>query len=259
MAVNRNIRCVVMYDGTKYQGWQRLKNSDHTIQGKIENVLSKMTDEKIEVIGSGRTDAGVHARWQVCNFHTLCQKSTENIMDYMNKYLPEDIVVCQVEEVDSRFHSRFGAKKKTYVYRIWISEYPPVFERKYVHAVSGELNLRKMKEAALLFIGEHDFQGFCTRKVKKSTVRRIQHIDILREDNELKIVVTGNGFLYNMVRIMVGTLLEIGKGTLTKEAIIEALETKDRSKAGEKAPAKGLVLHDVSYETRVINDFKQDK
>ncbi len=247
MAVDRNIKCVVAYDGAKYQGWQRLKNSDNTIQGKIENVLSKMTDERIEIIGSGRTDAGVHARCQVCNFHTKCQKSVENMMDYINKYLPDDIVVCQVEDVDLRFHSRFQAKEKTYIYRIWMGEYPPVFERKYVHAITGELNLRKMKEGALLFIGEHDFQGFCTRKVKKSTVRRIERVELIREGKELKIAVTGNGFLYNMVRIMVGTLLEIGKGTLTKQAIVEALETKDRSRAGEKAPAKGLILHDVSY------------
>lgn len=247
MAVERNIKCVVAYDGTKYQGWQRLKNSDYTIQGKIEHVLSKMTNEKIEVMGSGRTDAGVHARWQVFNFHTRCQKSTKNMMDYMNQYLPEDIGVCQVEDVDLRFHSRFHAKKKTYIYRIWIGEYPPVFERKYVHVVTETLHLQKMKEAALLFIGEHDFQGFCSRKVKKSTVRKINHVQLKQEGHELTISVTGNGFLYNMVRIMVGTLIDIGKGTLTKETITEALDTKDRSKAGERAPAKGLILHDVSY------------
>lgn len=247
MGIKRNIRCIIAYDGSRYQGWQRLKNSDQTIQGKIEQVLSKMTGESIQIIGSGRTDAGVHARRQVCNFHTGCQKPVEQIRGYMNRYLPEDIVIVQATEVGERFHSRFLAKEKTYCYRIWIGDYPPVFERKYVHVEQGHLNIQRMKKAAELFIGEHDFAGFCSRKMKKSTIRHVKEIDFNLSGQELRITVTGNGFLYNMVRIMVGTLLDIGKGNLGEEVISLALETKTRSDAGEKAPAKGLCLMDVSY------------
>lgn len=248
MAKLRNIKCIIAYEGTKYQGWQRLKNSGNTIQGKIEQVLARMVGEPIEIIGSGRTDAGVHARYQVCNFHTICQKPAKNIKDYMNKYLPEDIVVTEVQDVDDRFHSRFHAKDKVYKYRLWLGDYPPVFERKYVHVVVDRLNVHEMKDAARLLEGEHDFAGFSTGKTKKSTIRTIHSIDFKMNGNELIMTVTGNGFLYNMVRIIVGTLIDIGKESLGKEAIIQALETGKRSLAGERAPAKGLILHDVRYE-----------
>jgi tRNA pseudouridine38-40 synthase len=244
---NRNIRIVIEYDGSRYQGYQRLKNSSNTIQGKIEAVLCKMTGEKIELIASGRTDAGVHAKNQVCNFHTKCKKSVNNIMEYMNGYLPEDIVVKEIKEVNERFHSRYNVKDKTYLYRIWLGNYPPVFQRKYVYHVKDEINIEIMKDASKLFEGEHDFGGFCSRKVKKNTVRIIKSITIKEVGNELQIYVKGNGFLYNMVRIMVGTLIDIGKGKLDKTAITEAINTIDRSKAGEKAPAHGLVLYEVNY------------
>lgn len=243
----RNIRLKVSYDGTKYQGWQRLKKSNNTIQGKIEEVLSKMLESNVEIIASGRTDAGVHAENQICNFYTDSNKTVDNIRNYLNKFLPEDIVVKEVDEVNRRFHSRYNVKDKTYLYRIWTGDYPPLFERKYVYNMNKLLDINKMKKVAKLLIGEHDFQGFCSRKTKKSTIRDIKNINIQQHDNEIRIFITANGFLYNMVRIIVGTLIDISLNRLEEDIINIVLDNKDRSKAGEKAPAQGLILYEVNY------------
>ena len=245
----RNFKLLLAYDGTRYKGWQRLGNSDQTIQGKLEAVLSKMVGTSVEVIGSGRTDAGVHAMGQVANFHAHTTMSCEEICSYLRQYLPEDIGVLAAEEVDARFHSRYNAVRKTYCYRIWNSEKPCVFERKYVWPVAEQFDLRAMKTAATYFLGTHDFLAFCSNKhFKKSSVRTIYTLDIDRKGVEIQIRITGDGFLYNMVRIIVGTLLDVGRGGLQPQDIPALFEKKSRVEAGMTAPARGLWLMEVEYK-----------
>ena len=244
----RNFKLCLSYDGSRYRGWQRLGDSDNTIQGKLENVLSRMTGAPVEVIGSGRTDAGAHAMGQTANFHCHTTLSCEEVYDYLKQYLPEDIGVISVEEVDPRFHSRYHALKKTYRYRIWNSALPCVFERKYVWQVQEELDIDAMQQAAQQFVGTHDFLAFCSNKhFKKSSVRSIFHFDVVRHGPEIHFTVTGDGFLYNMVRIMVGTLVAVGRGELDETAIPVILESRVRENAGETVPAKGLCLMEVCY------------
>lgn len=239
-----NYRLTVAYDGTRYKGWQRLGNTDMTIQGKLEHVLGRLCGETVEVIGSGRTDAGVHAKAQVCNFKTDKVWDEETLMKELNAHLPEDISVSSAKNVDESFHSRFSAKEKTYVYTIWIAPYPPVFERKYVHVYGGDLNLDQMRKSAEFFIGTHDFRPYSSDKTKKSTIRTIHTIEIVRTDRKIKIAITGDGFLYNMVRIIVGTLLDIGSGNRVEPVWIPGMTRED---AGETAPACGLTLESVKY------------
>lgn len=244
----RNFKLLLSYDGSRYRGWQRLKDSDLTIQGKLEQVLSRMVNAPVEVIGSGRTDAGAHARGQVANFHCETLFSCEEIRDYLRQYLPEDIGIISVTEVEERFHSRFCALEKTYQYRIWNSDFPCVFERRFVWQMRSELNLEAMQEAAQLFLGSHDFLAFCSNKhFKKSSVRTISCFHVERIGPEIVFTVTGDGFLYNMVRILVGTLVEIGRGERSKEEIPGILASRVRENAGETAPAKGLCLMEVRY------------
>jgi tRNA pseudouridine38-40 synthase len=244
----RNMKLVIEYDGTKYNGWQRLGDTDNTIQAKLEGVLSKMTGENIEVIGSGRTDAGVHAYHQVANFKTHSPMSIYEIRDYCNQYLPQDIVVKEVKKVDDRFHAQYNAKSKKYLYRLWIGRIPTAFQRKYTYYIPQRLNIEAMREAAGYLIGEHDFLAFSSVKSKKkSTVREIYSIDIDTEESELKIMFHGNGFLHNMVRILVGTLIEVGLGQMKVEEITQIMEGKVRAQAGVTAPAQGLFLYEVNY------------
>ena len=245
----RNIKMIVCYDGSSFKGFQRLKDNDNTIQGKIEDVLSKLTGEKIEIIGSGRTDMGVHAIGQVINFKTNCKEPLSKIQNYLYKYLPESIVVKEIEEVNDRFHSRYNAKSKIYLYKIDNNKYHDPFNRKYSYHVDKKLDLDLMKEGAKYLLGEHDFSSFASsRSKKKSHVRTIESIDIVKNNDLIEISIKGNGFLYNMVRIMVGTLVEVGLGKIKPSYIKEILEFKDRTKAGETAPAKGLFLYKVFYE-----------
>ena len=245
----RNFKLLLAYDGTRYKGWQRLGNSDQTIQGKLENVLTKMVGLPVEIIGSGRTDAGVHAKGQTANFHADTTMSCQEICSYLRQYLPEDIGVLSVEEVDPRFHSRYNAVRKTYLYRIWNSENPCVFERKYVWPVAEEFDLRAMKVAAEYFLGTHDFLAFCSNKhFKKSSIRTIYALDIDCRGDELQFRITGDGFLYNMVRIIVGTLLDVGRGTLRPQDIPELFDKKSTVEAGMTAPARGLCLMEVEYK-----------
>ena len=245
----RNFKLLLAYDGSRYKGWQRLANSDQTIQGKLEAVISRMTGIPTEVIGSGRTDAGAHAAGQVANFHAETDLTEQEILDYLRHYLPEDIGVLSVQETEERFHSRFHAVQKTYVYRIWNSEMPCVFERKYVWTMAQPLNLEQMQNAAAQFLGTHDFLAFCSNKhFKKSSVRTIKSLDIQRLGEEIRFTVTGDGFLYHMVRIMVGTLLAVGRGELSPEDIPGLLDGRRREEAGETVPAKGLCLMEVCYE-----------
>ena len=245
----RNLRLDLCYDGTRYRGWQRLTNSDNTIQGKLETVLSRILGETIEISGSGRTDAGVHAKGQVANFHCENPMSAEEILAQLRQYLPEDIGVLSCKECSTRFHARLNAVEKTYCYRIWNSDQPCVFERKYVWVMPQKLDLENMRRAAVLLTGTHDFLAFCSNKhFKKSSVRTIYSLQIEEVGSELRFVVTGNGFLYNMVRILVGTLLAVGRGELAPEDVLEIMERRTRERAGETVPAKGLCLMEVVYE-----------
>jgi tRNA pseudouridine38-40 synthase len=219
-----------------------------TIQGKLQDILTAMTGQEIEVIGSGRTDAGVHAYGQVANFHVPEHFEAQEILDYLNHYLPMDIAVISIEEVDERFHARFNAVSKTYVYRIHTSMIPNVFERKYMYTYTQPLDVDKMRKAAEYMLGTHDFMAFCgNKKMKKSTVRTVTSIDILEKENEIEISYTGDGFLQQMIRIMTGTLIEVGNGTKKPEEIPKILESKVREKAGYTVPAEGLILKEVFY------------
>ena len=243
----RNLRLDICYDGTRYRGWQRLPGKDDTIQGKLETTLSRILGEPIEISGSGRTDAGVHAKHQIANFHCDTAMSTEEILEQLRRYLPEDIGIHSCKDASPRFHARLNAKEKTYQYRIWNSENPCVFDRRYVAVMPEALDLNAMRTAAEYLCGEHDFSAFCgNAKIKKSTVRFIRSIDIKVIGDEIRLYFTGNGFLHNMVRILVGTLVEVGRGERTADSIPELFGNK-RAEAGFLAPAKGLCLEEVMY------------
>ena len=243
----RNLRLDICYDGTRYKGWQRLAGTESTIQGKLETALSRILEEPVEISGSGRTDAGVHARGQVANFNCESVMDCANILQDLRKYLPEDIGIYSCKEVSPRFHARLNAKEKTYRYRIWNSDTPCVFDRRYVAVIPEKLDVQKMHNAAVHFLGEHDFSAFCTNaKMKKSTLRFIRSLEVKREGEEIHITVTGNGFLQNMVRILVGTLIEVGRGERSSDSI-PALFGGKRAEAGFLAPAQGLCLQEVYY------------
>lgn len=244
----KNYRMTIQYDGTKYNGWQRQGNTANTIQGKLESILEKMTGHKVEIHGSGRTDKGVHAKGQVASFKINTQKSDGEIKDYLNCYLPDDIAVIDLTEADERFHARLNVKRKTYIYRIHNSNVPDVFSHRFMHSVADFIDVEPMKIASKLFLGEHDFAGFSSVKnFKKSTVRTVYSIGVERFGDDVVIAVTGNGFLYNTVRIMAGTLLEIGLGKREAESIAKVFETKNRQMAGETLLGKGLTLLSVEY------------
>ena len=243
----RNLRLDICYDGTRYRGWQRLSGDDNTIQGKIEKALTRILGEPIEISGSGRTDAGVHARGQVANFHCESTMSAGEILSQLRRYLPEDIGIYSCKDCAARFHARLNAKEKTYQYRIWNSEMPCVFEKRFVTVIPEKLDADAMRKAAGYLLGEHDFSAFCANpKFKKSTVRFVRSLDISRCGEEIRITVTGNGFLHGMVRIIVGTLIEVGRGERSADSIPSLFGNK-RSEAGFLAPAQGLCLMEVFY------------
>jgi len=208
-----------------------------------------MCDETIALQASGRTDAGVHARGQVANFHTACDMPTEQMMAYINEYLPEDIAVVEVTEASPRFHSRLNAVKKCYTYRLINSSIPDVFLRRYAWVMAEPLDLVAMKAAAGFLCGEHDFKSFTSaKKGKKSTIRCIDSIEIEKHGDLISMTFTGNGFLHHMVRILVGTLVEVGLGKRTPGSMVPLLEAMDREQAGMLVPAKGLTLERVDYQ-----------
>lgn len=244
----RNFRIVLQYEGTKYQGWQKQESTDNTIQGKLENILTKMAGYPVEVHGAGRTDAGVHAMGQVAHFKLDTDKTEGQILLYLNQYLPEDIAVVSIKEAGERFHARLNAIGKFYRYRIVNSEIPHVFERRYVHVVEKSLDIERMKQAAQILVGTHDFKAFTsTKRGKKSTVRTIESIEIAKYGDEIVLNYKGDGFLYHMVRILSGTLIEVGLKERSVESVQEALDSLDRKNAGILAPAKGLTLMEVLY------------
>lgn len=248
----KNYRFLVQYDGSRYYGWEHQKDQELTIQGKIENVLKEMVGTSVEVIGAGRTDAGVHAKGMVCNAHMDTTLSEKEIYAYMNHYLPDDIGVKEVKIVSDRFHSRYNAMGKTYCYTMYLGDFKPVFNRKYVFIPDKPLNVAAMKEAASYLVGEHDFRSFCGNpKMKKSTVRVVDRIDVDLSGSYLNITYHGKGFLQYMCRILTGTLLEVGMGERDPHSMEALLEARDRRLAGITADPKGLCLMKVDYANKI--------
>ncbi|MBQ0001862.1 MAG: tRNA pseudouridine(38-40) synthase TruA [Clostridiales bacterium] len=247
--MKKNFKFTIAYDGSRYYGWEHQPNIDLTIQGKMESVLSQMVGEEIEVIGCGRTDAGVHAKGMVCNAHFDTDMDTDEIQTYMNRYLPDDICVREVRVASDRFHSRYNAVGKTYCYTCYVGDLKPIFNRKYVYPLDQIPDVAKMKKAAEYLTGEHDFASFCSNpKMKKSTVRIVDRIEIEQSGSYINLTFHGTGFLQHMVRILTGTLLEVGYGKRTPESIPDLIEARNRSLAGFTAPAKGLCMMKVDYK-----------
>ncbi len=247
--MRKNYRAILQYEGTRYQGWQKQTSTDNTIQGKLESLLSKLEKKPVEVHSSGRTDAGVHAYGQVISFVLETEKNNQEIMDYMNEYLPEDIGVISLVQAGERFHARLNATGKVYRYRVLNSSVPHIFDRKYVYQVEEVLDKEAMKKAICLLEGTHDFKSFTSKKnTKKSTIRTIYEIKMEEKEEEIIFTFFGDGFLYHMVRILMGTILEVGLHKREAESIPRILEEKNRENAGFLAPAKGLALMKVYYD-----------
>lgn len=285
--MKRNFKMKIRYDGTRFQGWESQPGVEMTIEGKIETVLRRMledemgegalTSEKtslktlgkisgedaadnndntalinagmpVKVIASGRTDAGVHAIGQVANVHLDTDMTSADIQSYLNRYLPDDIAIEDLKDASERFHARYNALGKTYRYTCYYGDSKPVFDRKYVNVLDQEPDVRAMRQAAEYLIGTHDFKSFCANpRMRKSTVRCVDSIEIEKEGPYIRMYFHGNGFLQNMVRILSGTLLEVGFGRMTPERVGEILEAKDRKLAGPTAKAQGLCLMEVDY------------
>lgn len=281
--MSQNYKMIIQYEGTRYDGWQKQGNTENTIQGKLEKVLERMAGFPLEVHGSGRTDAGVHAAGQVANFHLpdgwnpgemtektsasggkqhgmpvtvraeadKCAAVSDWIRNYLNQYLPEDIAVMELTPAPERFHSRLSAVKKIYTYQIETGTKRDVFSRRTCYGLGQPMNVKNMQKAADLLCGTHDYKSFCgNKKMKKSTVRTIYHIAVKQEPGSslVKLEFEGTGFLQNMVRILTGTLIEVGLGKRDACSMPEILAALDRQAAGYTAPAEGLCLRQVFYE-----------
>ncbi len=247
----KNVKIKIAYDGGNYIGWQKQGKDDSnrkTIQEVIEKTLSNFLKEKIEIIGSGRTDKGVHAMGQVANFKTKSKISLGELQSEVNEMLPNDIVIRRIEKMGEDFHSRYKAVGKVYAYKIYNDDKINPFKRKHYYFKKEKLNIEAMEKGANLLIGEHDFIGFSSvKKGNKSTVRKIEKIEIIKNDKDVEIYIHGNGFLYNMARIIVGTLVEVGEGSRNINTITSILEGKERSMAGRTIPPHGLYLQKVIY------------
>lgn len=245
----KNYKMVLQYEGTRYGGWQKQGNTGNTIQGRLEQVLERMTGQPVAVHGSGRTDAGVHAQGQVANFVIDQHLKPEAVTEYFNRYLPDDIRILNTEEVPLRFHSRLNAKGKIYVYRIETGVKRDVFARRTQYCLGRELDVEAMRQAADYLCGTHDFKSFCgNKKMKKTTVRTIERLSIYRDQSLVVLNIAGDGFLQQMIRIIAGTLIETGLGTRSPDSIPRLLAARDRQLAGYTAPAEGLCLTAVFYE-----------
>lgn len=243
----RNIKLTLEYDGTNYLGWQKQKVGI-TIQGTLEEAIKVLTKEEVEVTGSSRTDAGVHAKGFVANFKTNSKIPSEKFREAINHKLPEDIVILKSEEVEEEFHARYNAMGKTYSYSILNRDVPSAIDRNYLYHVKRRLDVESMKEACQYFIGTHDFSAFKTSGSSvKTTVRTIKELYIEDNDDIIKIYVTGDGFLYNMVRIIVGTLIMVGSNKIKPLEVKNIIASKEREKAGICVPSSGLVLEKVHY------------
>lgn len=245
--MEQNYRLTIAYDGSRFFGWERQPDKD-TIQGKLEAVLGTLQGYPVNVIGAGRTDAGVHARAMTANVVLDVTETPDALRDYLNRYLPDAIAVREVKEAAPRFHARYNALGKTYRYTCHTGPVKPVFDRKYVALLDYDPDVEKMRQAAAYLLGENDFASFCGNpRMKKSTVRLVDHIAIERRKDRVVFTFHGTGFLQNMVRIMVGTLLEVGRGYWTPEQVRDILAARDRKQAGPTAPPEGLCLMKVDY------------
>ncbi|WP_425448415.1 tRNA pseudouridine(38-40) synthase TruA [Dethiothermospora halolimnae] len=243
-----NYKLKVQYDGGRYRGWQRLGNGGNTIQGKIEEVLSKLVGEEIKINGCSRTDSGVHALAQIANFKSNKKFTEVEVKKYLNKYLPQDISITEVRLVAESFHPRYNAKEKTYLYKIWNKEYTNPFMRKYSMHIDRKLDIKRMETASRFFVGEHDFTAFSNAKSKKkSKVREIYSINIEENQGFVEIRVRGNGFLYNMVRKIVGALIKVGLYEMGPEDILKIIDSKERKHVGIMAEACGLYLEKIKF------------
>ena len=243
----RRIKLIVAYDGTDYCGWQ-IQPNGITVEEVLNRALSRLTGEEIRVIGASRTDAGVHARGNIAVLDTASTIPAERFAYAVNPLLPEDIVVVKSEEVPQDWHPRYQNSVKTYEYRILNREMPDPLKRKYTWHVSFPLDIDKMREAAEHLKGQHDFRSFCSvHTAVKTTVRTIYTLDIVKSGDEIIIRISGNGFLYNMVRIIAGTLAEVGRGFRTPEDVRDLLTAKEREQAGATAPPQGLTLIRIEY------------
>ncbi|WP_209125341.1 tRNA pseudouridine(38-40) synthase TruA [Alkalihalobacillus sp. BA299] len=245
----RRYKCVISYDGTDFSGFQ-IQPDRRTVQGELEKALKTIhKNQSIQVFGSGRTDASVHAIGQVIHFDTPLHIPTEKWGRAFAANLPQDIVIRDVQEVNQDFHARFQAVRKEYRYRVLNCKLHDVFRRRYTYHFPHELNVNAMQEAAEFLLGIHDFTSFCsTASPIEDKVRTIYHLEIIQEEDELIFRIQGNGFLYNMVRIIVGTLLEVGAGKRNVNDMKKIILAKDRTKSGKTAPGHGLYLWKVDYE-----------
>lgn len=244
----KRVMLTVAYDGTRYHGWQ-IQNNGETIEGILNRCLSELLGETIEVIGASRTDSGVHAMGNVAVFDTESPIPADKISYALNRRLPEDITIQRSQQVDPAFHPRHTVSHKTYEYRIYCAPFPMPVRRLYSHFTYVPMDLSLMQSAAKYLVGTHDFKSFCSTQAQvESTIRQVESLDVFREGRELVIRVTGRGFLYNMVRIIAGTLMEVGRGYIAPEEVVRILEAKDRQAAGPTAPACGLTLVQIVYE-----------
>ena len=245
----RNIKLIIEYDGKSFNGWQKQPNKLN-IQGEIEKAIGEITGEEIDLIASGRTDAGVHSLGQTANFKTNSNIPIEKIPIAINSKLKKSIVIKSAEEVEERFHSRYSVKSKKYRYTINNSQYGSAIYRDMEYHFPFNLDVNKMQEASKYFEGEHDFKAFkASGTSSKSSVRTIYKAEIIEKENDrIWVELTGNGFLYNMVRIICGTLVEVGIGNIKPEEIVEIIKGKDRMKAGKTLPPQGLYLVEVKYD-----------
>lgn len=243
----RNIKLTIEYDGTRYYGWQR-QPIGNTIQQELEKAISKVIKKYVEVIGSSRTDSGVHAKGYVANFKTNVKMPAEKFRDAINCKLPRDIVIIKSEEVDLDFHARYSSKGKTYCYTILNREYPCAINKDYVYYYRWKLNVEEMKKACKYFLGTHDFKAFQTPGGSvKTSIRTISDLHIETNVDKIKIYISADGFLYNMVRIITGTLVDVGRGRITPDSLEDIILSQDRGKAGHTAPPYGLYLAEVYY------------
>lgn len=243
----KRLKFIVAYDGTNYHGFAKQPNAE-TIQETIQQAIYKLTQQHVEVIGSGRTDTGVHARGQCCIIDIETRIPVERFGKALNSRLPDDIIVRDVEEVTTDFHPRFGVKKKTYRYQILTSKVNDPFLRKYVYFYPTKLDIDQMRKAAKYIVGTHDFKCFCASgATTRTTERTVYSLEINQIDDLIQIDICGNGFLYNMVRIITGTLIEVGRGRIKPEQMENIINSKDRALAGKTAPPQGLMMYDIKY------------
>lgn len=251
----RTYKLIISYDGSRFRGWQRQPDTDLTVQGILEKEISLLTGYPVEVQGSGRTDGGVHAAGQAASMVLSGKADGRQFQEELNRRLPEDIRILRMELVKNGFHARYNARGKCYEYSIDTAERPDVFLRKYLFHYPYKLNVNKMRQAADTLIGIHDFAGFTDRADEHSAIRRIYGIQVRESGNLVKIEYRGSGFMYHMIRILTGTLLEIGIGERTVESVAEVLKSGVRAEAGFLVPASGLCLKQVFYKEAEIMDM----